>query len=54
MIAFLLGAHVVMCVALGLVGERLGRRVFWLAAIPPAITTVWAITPVGRRPSELR
>ncbi len=47
MIAFLLGAHVVMCVALGLAGERLGRRVFWLAAIPPAITTVWAITRLG-------
>ena len=47
MIWFLLGLHLVVCGALAFVGERLGRRVFVVAAIPPAVTTLWALGRLG-------
>ena len=47
MIWFLLGLHLAVCGALALVGGRLGRRVFGVAAVPPAVTTVWAIGRLG-------
>ncbi len=47
MIWFLLGLHLAVCGALALVGDRLGRRVFVVAALPPAVTTLWAIGRLG-------
>ncbi len=43
----LLAAHVAVCGLLGLSGDRLGRRIFWLAAVPPAVTTAWALARLG-------
>ncbi len=47
MIWFLLGLHLAVCGALALGGERLGRRVFIVAALPPAVTTLWAVGRLG-------
>ena len=47
MIWALLAAHLVLCVILTAFGGALGRRGLLLAAVPPAITTVWATTRLG-------
>ena len=47
MIWFLLGLHLAVCAALAFMGERLGKRVFVVAAVPPAITALWAFGRLG-------
>ena len=47
MIWVLLGLHLAVCVVLAAVGDRLGRRAFVLAAVPPAVTTLWALGRLG-------
>jgi len=47
MIWFLLAAHVAGLLATGLSAPWLGRRVFYVAALPPLVTTVWAATQIG-------
>ncbi len=47
MIWFLLGAHTLVCGAIGVLGDRPGRRVFALAAAPSVLTTAWAIGRLG-------
>ncbi len=47
MIWALLCAHAVACIAIVALGDRAGRGVFGVAAVPAAITTVWAATLLG-------
>ena len=44
MIWFLLGLHIAAAAGLARFGSGLGRRSFAVAAVPPAVTTIWALT----------
>ena len=47
MIWFLLALHVVGCVAAATIGDRWGRRVFAVAAIPSVVTAAWSVVRLG-------
>ncbi len=47
MIWALLAAHVSGCALLAAVGNRIGRSALWVAAIPPALTSAWALGRLG-------
>ncbi|NNK92569.1 MAG: DUF4040 domain-containing protein [Acidimicrobiia bacterium] len=50
MIWALLLAHVVVVSGLSIAGDRLGRHVFAVAALPPALTALWALARLGDEP----
>jgi multicomponent Na+:H+ antiporter subunit A len=43
-VVFLLGLHAALAVVAPAAGRRLGRRVFWLCSLAPAVTLVWVFT----------
>jgi len=44
----LLGLHVCTIAGLAAIGNRIGRRALLVAAIPPAATTLWALTRINQ------
>ncbi len=48
MIWALLGLHIVTIAGLAAIGNRLGRRALLVAGVPPALTTLWALTRLNQ------